>query len=115
MIAWKNEVLELTRQNKVKFRYRLGNGNREIGSVAPLPNGKVLISELGSKPRLLEIGRDGKISVQFPLKPETDNAHMQTRMARKNADGNYWVPIYLLMLSRNTTLRVKYFAVCVPI
>ena len=37
VIAWKNEVLELTRQNKVKFRYSLGNGNREIGSVAPLP------------------------------------------------------------------------------
>ncbi len=92
LIAWKNEVLELTRENKVKFRYSLGNGNREIGSVAPLPDGKVLISELGSKPRLLEIGRDGKISVQFPLKPETDNAHMQTRMARKNSQGNYWVP-----------------------
>jgi len=92
VVAWKNEVLELTRQNKVKFRYRLGNGNREIGSVFPLPNGNFLITELGAKPRLLEVGRDGKISVQFPLKPETDNAHMQTRMARKNADGNYWVP-----------------------
>lgn len=92
IIAWKNEVLELTRENKVKFRYRLGKGNREIGTVAPLPGGNFLITELGPKPRLLEVGRDGKIAVQFPLKPETDNAHMQTRMARKNSAGNYWVP-----------------------
>ena len=30
--------------------------------------------------------------VEFPLQPETTNAHMQTRMARKTSTGNYLVP-----------------------
>jgi outer membrane protein assembly factor BamB len=41
---------------------------------------------------LLEVDRKGKVQVEFPLKPETNNAHMQTRMARQNTKGNYWVP-----------------------
>ena len=92
VIAWKNEVLEMTRANKVIFRYKLSGENREIGTVAPLSKGKFLITELGPKPRLLEVNNKGQVEVDFPLKPETTNAHMQTRMARKNASGNYWVP-----------------------
>ena len=92
VIAWKNEVLEMTRANKVVFRYRLSGGNREIGTVAPLGKGRFLITEMGSKPRLIEVNHKGQVEVNFPLKPETTNAHMQTRMARKNASGNYWVP-----------------------
>ena len=92
LISWKNEVLILTKENKIRFQYRLGKGNREIGTAAPLDNGNILITELGSKPKLLEVDRKGKVQVEFPLKPETNNAHMQTRMARKNSSGNYWVP-----------------------
>ena len=92
LISWKNEVLILTRENKVRFQYRLGKGNREIGTAAPLKNGNILITELGPKPKLLEVDQKGKVQVEFPLKPETTNAHMQTRMARRNAKGNYWVP-----------------------
>ncbi len=92
LIAWKNEVLEMTRANKVVFRYRLGKGNQEIGTAAPLSNGNVLVTELGTKPRLLELDRKGKVQVEFPLQPETTNAHMQTRMARKTSTGNYLVP-----------------------
>ena len=92
VIAWKNEVLEMTRANKVVFRYRLSGGNREIGTVAPLGKGRFLITELGPKPRLIEVNHKGLVEVDFPLKPETTNAHMQTRMARKNSSGNYWVP-----------------------
>jgi hypothetical protein len=57
-----------------------------------LENGNTLITELGKKPRLLEVAADGKIVVETPLLPETDNAHMQTRMARKLPSGNYLVP-----------------------
>jgi outer membrane protein assembly factor BamB len=92
LIAWKNEVLEMTQANKVVFRYRLSGGNREIGTVAPLDKGRFLITELGPKPRLIEVNHKGQVEVGFPLKPETTNAHMQTRMARKNVSGNYWVP-----------------------
>ena len=48
--------------------------------------------ERGVKPQLLEVGADGRIEVRVPLQPETANAHMQTRMARKMPNGNYLVP-----------------------
>jgi hypothetical protein len=46
----------------------------------------------GVKPRILEITPDGKIAVDVPLQPDTNNAHMQTRMARKLPNGDYLVP-----------------------
>jgi len=98
LISWKNEVLILNKKNMVQFRYQLGKGNREIGTAAPLDNGNILITELGPKPKLLEVDRKGKVHVEFPLQPETTNAHMQTRMARKNSSGHYWVP-HLLAFS----------------
>ena len=92
LIAWSSEVKELTRDKKVVFEFKLTAGNNEIGTVERLDNGRTLITELGPKPRLLEVENDGKIAVEFPLQPETNNAHMQTRMARKLASGTYLVP-----------------------
>ena len=94
LIAWSDEVKELTRDNdkKVVFHYAKSAEAKEIGTVERLENGRTLITELGPKPRLLEVAADGKIVVDVPLKPETDNAHMQTRMARKLPNGNYLVP-----------------------
>ncbi len=92
LIAWKDVVKELTRDHEVVFQYRKSNENAEIGTVERLENGNTLITELGKKPRLLEVARDGSVVVEFPLQPETDNAHMQTRMARKLPSGNYLVP-----------------------
>jgi hypothetical protein len=92
LIAWGDEVRELTRENKTVFHYVKSAENNEIGTVERLDSGHTLITELGTKPRLLEVAADGKIVVELPLQPETDNAHMQTRMARKLANGNYLVP-----------------------
>ncbi|MFM1801902.1 MAG: hypothetical protein RJA81_1254 [Planctomycetota bacterium] len=92
LIAWANEVLEFQRDRKIVFHYKLAPENREIGTAERLENGNTLITELGPVPRLLEVAADGKIVVNCPLKPETDNAHMQTRMARKLDNGNYLVP-----------------------
>lgn len=92
LIAWADEVVEMTRGGEVVFRYAKSGENHEIGTVQRLPDGRTLVSELGSNPRLLELDRAGKIVVEVPLKPETDNAHMQTRMARKLPNGNYLVP-----------------------
>ena len=50
------------------------------------------MTESGPKPRLLEITREGKVVVELGLKCQTTNFHMQTRMARKLANGNYLVP-----------------------
>jgi hypothetical protein len=66
--------------------------NKEIRTTARLADGTTLITELGAKPRLLLVAKDGKIAREFPLQPETDNAHMQTRMARQLPNGNFLVP-----------------------
>lgn len=92
LIAWGDEVRELTRKNETVFHYVKSAENNEIGTVERLDNGHTLITELGKKPRLIEVTADGQIAVEVPLQPETDNAHMQTRMARKLANGNYLVP-----------------------
>lgn len=92
LIAWSDEVKEFTRDKQVVFRFARTADAKEIGTVERLDNGRTLITELGPKPRLLEVEADGKIVVDCPLKPETDNAHMQTRMARKLPSGNYLVP-----------------------
>jgi hypothetical protein len=92
LVAWSDEVKELTREKKVMFHFVRSPENQEIGTVQRLENGNTLITELGAKPRLLEIDPAGKIAVEVPLQPETENAHMQTRMARKLPNGNYWVP-----------------------
>ncbi len=92
LIAWSDEVKEFTRDKQVVFRFARSAEAKEIGTVERLDNGRTLITELGPKPRLLEVDAAGKIVLEFPLKPETDNAHMQTRMARKLPSGNYLVP-----------------------
>jgi hypothetical protein len=92
LIAWTNEVIEYRRDKSVVFRYALSKENKEIGTAERLENGDTLITELGPRPRLLEVSPAGEIKVDCPLKPETDNAHMQTRMARKLPSGNYLVP-----------------------
>lgn len=92
LVAWSNEVVELTPAKEAVFRYPLSSDNKEIGTVQRLKNGNTLITELGGKPRLMEVTEDGTIAVELALQPETDNAHMQTRMARKLPNGNYLVP-----------------------
>jgi hypothetical protein len=92
LIAWSDEVKEFARDKKVVFQFAKSPENREIGTVQRLEGGRTLITELGPKPRLMEVDAAGKIVLEFPLQPETDNAHMQTRMARKLKSGNYLVP-----------------------
>ena len=87
-----NVAKEMTRDMKIVWRYALAKPNKELGTASRLANGNTLVVERGPKPRLLEITKDGNIAVEVPLKPETDNGHMQTRMARKLPNGNYIVP-----------------------
>jgi hypothetical protein len=92
LIAFAGEVKEFTRAGEVVWHYKLSGDNREISTAWRLDNGNTLVTELGAKPRLLEVAADGSIAVEVPLQPETNNAHMQTRMARKLPNGNYLVP-----------------------
>ena len=92
LVSVANIAKEISRDGKLVWSYRLSKGNKELGTCVRLENGNTLVVERGVKPQLLEVGADGRIEVHVPLKPETPNAHMQTRMARKIPNGNYLVP-----------------------
>ena len=107
LICWADEVREITRDKKTVFRYKKSPQCQELGTVERLANGRTLITELGKKPRLLEVDKNGKIAVDCPLQPETDNYHMQTRMARKLSNGNYLVPHLLAFKVKEYTPQGK--------
>ena len=92
LLAFTDRVEEVTRDKQVVFTYKRSPENKEVGTTQRLTNGNTLITEEGPKPRLLEVNAKGEIVVAVPLQPETDNAHMQTRMARQLKNGNYLVP-----------------------
>jgi len=77
-------------EGKILFSY-VGTQS-EVNTAQMLEDGKVLISEAGDKPRLLEVARDGRIAREIPLKAQTKDHHLQSRSSRKLASGNYLVP-----------------------
>ena len=79
----------------------------EVNTCQPLPNGPVLLTEAGPKPRLLEIDRSGKILVEVALQAQTKDTHLQSRMARKLKNGNYLVPQLLDKVVREYTPQGK--------
>jgi hypothetical protein len=64
----------------------------EVNSIQKTPEGTYVLTEAGANPRLLEIAADGSVKKEFPLACQKQNAHMQARMGRKQADGTYLVP-----------------------
>jgi hypothetical protein len=92
LICWKDEVVEYDRDHKVLFSYKKSSEEVELGTAVRLDNGNTLITESGNAPRIIEVDMKGKIVQRTTLEPETDNIHMQTRMARKLENGNYLVP-----------------------
>lgn len=64
----------------------------EVNSIQKTSAGTYVLTEAGPNPRLLEIAADGSMKTEFPLACQKQNAHMQARMGRKQADGSYLVP-----------------------
>jgi hypothetical protein len=91
-------AIEVDADGKTVFEFKGTQG--EVDTVQPLPGGNILMTDSGKAPRLLEVDRTGKIVVEIPLRCQTQNAHMETRMARKLANGNYLVPHLLDFLVR---------------
>ncbi len=83
-------VVEVTRDLKVVWEYK--GTQTEVNTAVLLPNGNIMLTEAGDKPRLLEVARDGSIKVEIPLGCQITNHHMQSRMARKLPNGHYLVP-----------------------
>lgn len=92
LVAYRDHAVEVTPDKTVVWSWKLSKENSELGTVQRLYNGNTLVTELGKVPRLLEVKPDGQLQHTVPLQPETDNAHMQTRMARQLRNGNYLVP-----------------------
>lgn len=83
-------AVEVTRDNKVIWEYK--GTQDEVNSIQKTADGTYVLTEAGKNPRLLEIDASGKTVVEFPLECQKANAHMETRMTRKQADGTYLCP-----------------------
>ena len=83
-------AVEVDRAGKTVFEFK--GTQSEVNTVQPLADGVVLLTEAGDKPRLLEVNREGKVLVEVALQAQTKDHHLQTRMSRKLANGNYLVP-----------------------
>ena len=92
LICWADEVREYNKQKRIVFTYARAEKSMELGTAVRLSNGNTMITESGSHPRIVEVNKKGEVVKSVPLKPDTDNIHMQTRMARKLPNGNYLVP-----------------------
>ena len=103
LICWSDEVKEFDKNKNPVFTYTLQPPNKELGTAVRLDNGHTMITELGEQPRLLEVNQNGQIVIEVPLQPETDDTHMQTRMARKLENGNYLVPHLLAFAVKEYT------------
>jgi hypothetical protein len=94
-------ILVIDKDGKVFFEFK--GTQSEVDTVQLLADGHLLLTESGPKPRLLEIDREKKVIAEFPLQCQTQNFHMQTRMARKLPNGNYLVPHLLDKVVREYT------------
>lgn len=83
-------VLEVDRSGKTHFEFR--GTQSEVNTAQRLANGNTMLTEAGPQPRVLEVNPAGQIVVQFPIQCQLTNFHMQTRMTRKLASGNYLIP-----------------------
>lgn len=107
LICWADEIKEYDKKKRIVFTYKRPSLDMELGTAVRLKGGHTLITESGTNPRLLEVNKRGKIMVSVPLLPETENVHMQTRMARKLPNGNYLVPHLLAFSVKEYTPKGK--------
>ncbi len=98
-------VLEVTREGKKLFEYK--GTQSEVNTAELLGNGNIMLTEAGPNPRLLEVNRQGRTVVEFPLSCQKTNFHMQSRMTRKLHNGHYLVPQLLDKVVREYTPEGK--------
>ena len=103
LICWADEVQEFDTNKNIAFQYTRTENSMELGTAVRLPNGNTMITESGTKPRIIEVEKEGTVIKSIPLEPETDNVHMQTRMARKLENGNYLAPHLLAFAVKEYT------------
>jgi hypothetical protein len=98
-------VVEVSRDGKALFQFE--GTQVEVNTAQMVDNDRIMLTEAGDRPRLLEVNRQGKIVVEVPLQAQTKNHHLQTRMSRKLKNGNYLVPQLLDRAVREYTPQGK--------
>ena len=90
------KIVEVAPDKKVVWEYDAGkmNGNEgkrvEVHAFQRVENGLTMIAESGPG-RIIEVDKAGKIQREVKLKLNKPNAHSDTRLVRKIANGNYLV------------------------
>lgn len=85
------DVVEVNPDGKVVWKYeaRPAQDDRvEIHAFQRLSDGSTMIAESG-RGRIIEVAADGKIVKTVPLKRDHPDAHRDTRLVRKLANGHY--------------------------
>ena len=98
-------IIELDRAGKTLFEFK--GTQSEVNTVEPLADGSYLLTEAGGKPRILEVDAKGKIVIEVAINAQTKDIHLQTRMTRKLANGNYLVPQLLDKVVREYDAKGK--------
>lgn len=94
-LGWQR-IVEVAPDKQIVWEYDSSkmNGNAgkpvEVHAIQRLDNGLTMIAESGPA-RIIEVDRDGKIHHEIKLKVDRPNAHSDTRLVRKIANGNYLV------------------------
>jgi hypothetical protein len=117
LICWADVVKEFDKTHNIIFSFKRTNDENELGTAVRLASGNTFITESGKQPRIIEVDKNGKMVTTTPLQPESDNTHMQTRMARKLPNGNYLVPHLLAFAVKEYKLNgevVKVFRSDIP-
>lgn len=94
-------VVRIDRLGTESFRFQ--GTQSEINTAQWLADDRILLTEAGPKPRILEVDRSGRVLVEVPIQCQLTNHHMQSRMTRKLANGNYLVPQLLDKVVREYT------------
>jgi len=90
------KVQEVTPDQKVVWEYDAGkkHGNEgkrvEVHAFQRLENGLTMIAESGPA-RIIEVDREGNVRHEMKLTVQNPNAHSDTRLVRKLANGHYLV------------------------
>ena len=88
-------VAEIDRKSK-EILWSYQGQQKEISTVQKIGDDEYLVAELGAKPKVVVINRDGEVLRETPLQCQTGasnrEVHMQTRMVRMLPGGNYLAP-----------------------
>ncbi|MFM7135011.1 MAG: hypothetical protein ACKO0W_11915 [Planctomycetota bacterium] len=75
-----------------KTVFEFAGTQSEVNTVQRLSDGRTMLTEAGEKPRILIVDAGGRIVRETPIRSQTDNHHMESRMARMLPGGNALVP-----------------------